>query len=115
MWLHVYTILYATSRTGKVCGNYLHHGHEFTSGNVLSPIYNFMPTHTRFLCFYLEDPVKVKKRSGTFGAPPGHKNRATAYTGNPRSWKKACRRNCSVQAIRAVSPARNPVERNHRP
>ena len=41
-------------------------GHEFTPGSLLSPIYTFMPTHTRFLCFYLEDPVKVKKGFGAF-------------------------------------------------
>ncbi len=41
-------------------------GHEFTSNSILSPIYTFMPTHTRFLCFYLEDPVKVKKGTGDF-------------------------------------------------
>ena len=32
----------------------------------LSPIYPFVPTHNRFLCFYLEDQVKVKKQTGTF-------------------------------------------------
>lgn len=41
-------------------------GHEFALGGLISPIYTFMPTHTRFLCFYLEDPVKVKKGFGTF-------------------------------------------------
>jgi len=39
---------------------------DFTSGNNLSPIYTFVPTHTRFLCFYLHDPVKVKKQDGDF-------------------------------------------------
>lgn len=41
-------------------------GHEFTPNGILSPIYTFMPTHTRFLCFYLEDPVMVKKGSDIF-------------------------------------------------
>ena len=39
---------------------------DFTIGNSLSPIYTFVPTHTRFLCFYLHDPVKVKKHDGDF-------------------------------------------------
>ena len=26
--------------------------HEFTQGDTLSPIYNYVLTHTRFLCFY---------------------------------------------------------------
>lgn len=34
----------------------------FETDDLLSPIYTYMPTHTRFLCFYLEDPVKVKKK-----------------------------------------------------
>ena len=38
-------------------------GHDFNAGNFLSPVYTFMPTHTRFLCFYLEDSVKVKKKN----------------------------------------------------
>lgn len=40
--------------------------HEFTQGDTLSPIYNYVPTHTRFLCFYLADPVIVKKGLGAF-------------------------------------------------
>ena len=40
--------------------------HEFTQGDTLSPIYNYVPTHTRFLCFYLADPVVVKKGLGDF-------------------------------------------------
>lgn len=40
--------------------------HEFTPGDFLSHIYTYMPTHTRFLCFYLEDPVKVKKGCNAF-------------------------------------------------
>lgn len=32
----------------------------------LSPIYPFVPTHNRFLCFYLRDQVKVKKEVGGF-------------------------------------------------
>ena len=34
---------------------------DFTAGAGLSPIYPFVPTHNRFLCFYLLDPVAVKK------------------------------------------------------
>ena len=41
-------------------------GHEFISGDYLSPIYTYMPAHTRFMCFYLEDPIKGKNVSGTF-------------------------------------------------
>ena len=41
-------------------------GHEFSLGDPISPIYTYMPTHTRFLCFYLEDQVKVKKGNGVF-------------------------------------------------
>ena len=39
---------------------------EFVPGDLLSPIYTFMPSHTRFLCFYLEDPVRVKKGESLF-------------------------------------------------
>ncbi len=41
-------------------------GHDFTQGNLLSPIYTYMPTHTRFLCFYLQDPLEIKRGSGKF-------------------------------------------------
>lgn len=41
-------------------------GHEFKPGDVLTPFYTFVPSHTRYLCFYLEDPVKVKKNEGEF-------------------------------------------------
>ena len=41
-------------------------GHDFTSGNLLSPIYTYMPSHTRFLCFYLEDPLERKRGSSDF-------------------------------------------------
>ena len=41
-------------------------GHDFSTSNFLSPFYTFMPTHTRFLCFYLGDRVRVKKNLGTF-------------------------------------------------
>ena len=41
-------------------------GHNFTSSETLSSLYTFMPTHTRFLCFYLEDRVKIKKDGGDF-------------------------------------------------
>ena len=33
---------------------------DFTASG-LSPIYPFVPTHNRFLCFYLDDQVQVKK------------------------------------------------------
>lgn len=35
-----------------------------TSG--LSPIYPFVPSHNRFLCFYLADQVRVQKQGGAF-------------------------------------------------
>ncbi|HLK96363.1 MAG TPA: helix-turn-helix transcriptional regulator, partial [Hymenobacter sp.] len=38
---------------------------DFTAGSI-SPIYRFVPTHNRFLCFYLGDLVKVKKEVGDF-------------------------------------------------
>lgn len=41
-------------------------GHDFTQSNLLSPIYTYVPTHTRFLCFYLEDPLEVKRGMSTF-------------------------------------------------
>ena len=34
----------------------------FDAKSGLSPIYPFVPTHNRFLCFYLQDLVKVKKQ-----------------------------------------------------
>ena len=37
---------------------------DFTAGAGLSPIYPFVPTHNRFLCFYLRDPVRVRKALG---------------------------------------------------
>ena len=40
--------------------------HDFQVSEWLSPIYSFVPAHTRFLCFYLEDPIKVKKETGVF-------------------------------------------------
>lgn len=40
--------------------------HEFAQGDTLSSIYTYVPTHTRFLCFYLADPVLVKKGLGNF-------------------------------------------------
>ena len=40
--------------------------HDFTTDSPLLPIYTFMPTHTRYLCFYLEDRIKVKKETGDF-------------------------------------------------
>lgn len=41
-------------------------GHEFEAGDFLSKTYTFMPTHTRFLCFYLGDPIKVQKLNFSF-------------------------------------------------
>ena len=41
-------------------------GHDFSCSDNLSPFYTYMPTHTRLLCFYLEDSVKVKKGDGEF-------------------------------------------------
>ena len=35
---------------------------DFTAGGGPLPIYPFVPTHNRFLYFYLQDPVRVKKR-----------------------------------------------------
>lgn len=40
--------------------------HEFTASDIFSPIYTYMPTHTRFLCFYLADPLIVKRGPGKF-------------------------------------------------
>ncbi|MEJ7663660.1 MAG: DUF6597 domain-containing transcriptional factor [Hymenobacter sp.] len=37
---------------------------DFRAGAGLSPIYPFVPTHNRFLCFYLLDQVKVSKGPG---------------------------------------------------
>ncbi len=39
---------------------------DFTTNINMSNIYTYVPTHTRFLCFYLGDKVKVKKLAGTF-------------------------------------------------
>jgi len=39
---------------------------DFRAGAGMSPIYPFVPTHNRFLCFYLQDQVKVKKQTGDF-------------------------------------------------
>lgn len=41
-------------------------GHDFNAGNFLSPVYTFMPTHTRFLCFYLGDEVTVRNGLAEF-------------------------------------------------
>lgn len=41
-------------------------GHEFEPDDFLSPIYTYMPAHTRFICFYLRDPIKGKNVAGTF-------------------------------------------------
>ena len=42
--------------------------HDFTLSNQFSSIQTFVPTHTRFICFNLEDSVKVKRGSGDFEA-----------------------------------------------
>jgi len=34
---------------------------NFSIDRGLSPVYKFVPTHTRFLCFYLHDRIRVKK------------------------------------------------------
>lgn len=39
---------------------------DFTEEKNISPIYKFVPTHTRFLCFYLQDQVSVKKQNTDF-------------------------------------------------
>ena len=39
---------------------------DFRAGTGPSPIYPFVPTHNRFLCFYLQDQVRVKKLVGDF-------------------------------------------------
>lgn len=39
---------------------------DFSTEKEISPIYRFVPTHTRFLCFYLEDKVSVKKPDTEF-------------------------------------------------
>ena len=41
-------------------------GHQFSPDDDLSPMYTYMPTHTRFLSFYLEDCVKVKTDHSDF-------------------------------------------------
>ena len=41
---------------------------DFAGGTGLSAIYPFVPTHNRFLCFYLADRVAVKKQTGGFVA-----------------------------------------------
>ncbi len=41
-------------------------GHQFSPDDKLSPIYTYMPTHTRFLSFYLEDCVIVKTDHSDF-------------------------------------------------
>lgn len=44
--------------------------YDFTDEQPLSPIYAFVPTYTRFLCFYLGDTVRVKKKDGKFKKRP---------------------------------------------
>lgn len=39
---------------------------DFRAGTGPSPIYSFVPTHNRFLCFYLQDQVRVRKQTGDF-------------------------------------------------
>ena len=40
--------------------------YEFSKDQPLSPIYAYVPTFTRFLCFYLADTVRVKKKDEPF-------------------------------------------------
>ncbi|MEO6670092.1 MAG: helix-turn-helix domain-containing protein [Ferruginibacter sp.] len=40
--------------------------YDFTEEQPLSPIYAYVPTFTRFLCFYMADTVKVKKKDEPF-------------------------------------------------
>lgn len=40
--------------------------YSFSENNPLSRLYTFVPTHTRFITFYLGDPVRVKKSDGQF-------------------------------------------------
>lgn len=40
--------------------------HDFSESNKFSAVQTFMPTHSRFICFNLQDPVKVKRGSGSF-------------------------------------------------
>lgn len=39
---------------------------HFRAGTGPSPIYPFMPTHNRTLCFYLQDQLRVRKQTGDF-------------------------------------------------
>ena len=39
---------------------------DFRAEPNLSAIYPFVPSHNRFLCFYLADPVQVQKQTGGF-------------------------------------------------
>lgn len=41
-------------------------GHSFSPTDTWSPLYTYMPIHTRFLCFFLGDPIMVKKDAGKF-------------------------------------------------
>jgi len=43
---------------------------DFTGPDVPSPIYTHMPGHTRFLCFYLRDPVRVQQEGAGFVTRP---------------------------------------------
>ena len=39
---------------------------DFRARPGLSAIYPFVPTHNRFLCFYLHDQLRVRKQVGDF-------------------------------------------------
>jgi len=43
---------------------------DFDIENNISSIYTFVPTHTRILCFYLADQVKVKKEDNQYALLP---------------------------------------------
>lgn len=43
---------------------YVHY--TFEPGGLYSSLYTFVPSHTRFIAFYLGDPVKVKKSDGRY-------------------------------------------------
>jgi AraC-like DNA-binding protein len=43
---------------------------DFDGNDPPSPVYTHMPGYTRFLCFYLRDPVRVRKEAGGFVTRP---------------------------------------------
>ena len=81
-------------------------GHDFRTTGFLSPIYTFMPSHTRYLCFYLEDRVAVKKNDGLFDT------RSRALIIGPQLTPvtmnlKACPSYCYIKTLRIVPSTRN--------